>query len=114
MKSFKNYFPLFCIAFLLVAVKGDRIGIEITPHSNDYDYSVTAKCWDNDKYVGSCKSHGPTCWIPLYKTKGIRENGEYRVTRKRIECSGNQYRIYVQRINAGGRSDGVSRDSRGF
>jgi hypothetical protein len=101
MNSFKNYLPLFGIAFLLIAVKGEiEIGIRITPQG--VKYAITVYCWDGGKLVGTGVSHDSTCWIKPYKTK--------EGTRKRIHCANNHYRIYVQKITDDGPPPGVSRE----
>jgi hypothetical protein len=113
MDSFKYYLPLFCIAaFLLVAVKGDeiQIRIRITPEpSEGYKYSVTVRC-SNGKFLDSDDdNHGASIWVAVTKTKTKRVNGEYREITKRI-CPDSRYKIYVQKIDAGGSSEGVSRE----
>jgi hypothetical protein len=105
MKSFKNYFPLFCISFLLAAVKGEvskvSIGITITPEPpQGYKYSIHVYCWQGGKYVGSCISNDGSCSISPYKPTG-----------KRINCEENKYSIYVHKLDDGHSSvDGVSRE----
>jgi hypothetical protein len=95
-------------------VKGDQIKIRITPiripkTRTFYNYSVTVKCWKDNELVGSGHSNNLYCVIPLNQLKHTHGNGEHRQTEKRISCLDNQYKIYVQRIDAGGHpEDGVS------
>jgi hypothetical protein len=112
MNSFKNYLPFYCIAFLLVAVKGEEIEIRIriTPEpSEGYKYSVTVRCSNGKFLVSDDDNYGASIWVAVTKTKTKRVNGVYREIRKRI-CPDTQYNIYVQKIDAGGSSDGVSRE----
>jgi hypothetical protein len=98
MNSFKNYLPLFCIAFLLVAVKGSKIGIEIGGTPGGYKYSINVHCWEETKNLGTCVSYGETCWLEPYKTN------------RTTICKGNHFRVYVKKLDADGNSVEVSRE----